>query len=41
MNDILLNADIEDVAGKSSAGVKEVFFPVFQDLVAKCVRWAV
>ena len=41
VHDIVLSADIENVAGESSTGIKEVFFSVSQNLVAKFVRRAV
>ena len=41
VHDIVLNANVKGVTGKSSVGVNEIFSSVFQNLVAKRVCWAV
>ena len=41
VHDIVLNADVENVAGGSYTGIKEVFFSMFQNPLAECVRRAV
>ena len=41
VHDIVLNADVENVAGESYTGIKEVFFYMFQNPVAEFVRRAV